>query len=291
MPHASRRYTSVRRRSDRASAGIWVFDGHSGTLSGQAPGRESQYRTPDPMHSQWFGGFGTNAFAGDGDSREFSPDLTGPNSSYRMSAVSNARMGGGDFPAIFTHDERAAISFNRYSIAQHVIGGMESECSISNERYGLNIGEGGVGNRASFHMSGNDDAVLDIDMFPFNAIAWDIDKSVEWRTSWSSDRMPNGTTMNITGKIVGDGFPAAESFVYDDFGNGIMLGVYAAPPDEWGPEPEMRLAGENRRDMITYSVDIVVQDGAFTGVWDGRRIVPIDEWNKQFTRQSTRTPN
>jgi len=52
MPHASRRYTSVRRRSDRASAGIWVFDGHSGALNGQAPGRESQYRTPDPILSR-----------------------------------------------------------------------------------------------------------------------------------------------------------------------------------------------------------------------------------------------
>ena len=48
MPHASRRYASVRRRSDRAYAGIWAFDGLSGTLSGQAPGRESQFRTPDP---------------------------------------------------------------------------------------------------------------------------------------------------------------------------------------------------------------------------------------------------
>ena len=52
MPHASRRYISVRRRSDRAQAGIWVFDGLSGTQSGQAPGRESQYPTPDPMHSR-----------------------------------------------------------------------------------------------------------------------------------------------------------------------------------------------------------------------------------------------
>ena len=49
MPHASRRYASVRRNSTRASAGMWVFDGLSGTQSGQAPGRESQYRTPDPV--------------------------------------------------------------------------------------------------------------------------------------------------------------------------------------------------------------------------------------------------
>ena len=48
MPHASRRYTSVRRRSDRASAGIWVFEGLSRSLNAQAPGRESQFRTPDP---------------------------------------------------------------------------------------------------------------------------------------------------------------------------------------------------------------------------------------------------
>ena len=48
MPHASQRYTSVRRRSDRASAGIWVFEGLSRSLNAQAPGRESQFRTPDP---------------------------------------------------------------------------------------------------------------------------------------------------------------------------------------------------------------------------------------------------
>ena len=51
MPHASRRYTSVRRRSDRASAGIWVFEGLSRSLNAQAPGRESQFRTPDPILS------------------------------------------------------------------------------------------------------------------------------------------------------------------------------------------------------------------------------------------------
>ncbi|MBX7054560.1 MAG: hypothetical protein K1X36_06355 [Pyrinomonadaceae bacterium] len=49
MPHASRRYASVRRRSTRASAGVRAFDGLSGTLSGQAPGRESQVRMSDPL--------------------------------------------------------------------------------------------------------------------------------------------------------------------------------------------------------------------------------------------------
>ena len=48
MPHASRRYTSVRRRSDRASADGQAFDELSRILNDQAPGRESQFRTPDP---------------------------------------------------------------------------------------------------------------------------------------------------------------------------------------------------------------------------------------------------
>ena len=48
MPHASRRLSEDTIISTRASAGMWVFDGLSGMQSGQAPGRESQYRTPDP---------------------------------------------------------------------------------------------------------------------------------------------------------------------------------------------------------------------------------------------------
>ena len=52
MPHASRRYTSVRRRSDRASADGQAFDELSRILNDQAPGRESQFRTPDPILSK-----------------------------------------------------------------------------------------------------------------------------------------------------------------------------------------------------------------------------------------------
>ena len=49
MPHASRRYISVRRRSTRASAGDRAFDELSRILNDQAPGRETQIRTPDAM--------------------------------------------------------------------------------------------------------------------------------------------------------------------------------------------------------------------------------------------------
>ena len=243
------------------------------------------FRTFAPY--DWFGGFGTNAFRGDGSGRQFSPDLVGPNSSYRMSAVSDARFAGGDFPLAYTYAETPAVSFNGYSPIQALTGGNSSECTISDENYNNVIGEGGLGVRGSFHMSGNDDAVFDLDIPPLNMVAWDIDLHAQWSATFT-DMGIAGTRMTVAGSATGDGFPAAESFIYDSFGNGVMLGAFAAPPNQWGPEPERRLAGDGNEPMLHFSVDIVVRDGRFTGVMQGNEVVSIADWNRRFSQMATR---
>ena len=49
MPHASQRYSADAIISNRAALGDGAFDGFSRTVNGQAPSRESQFCTPDPV--------------------------------------------------------------------------------------------------------------------------------------------------------------------------------------------------------------------------------------------------
>ena len=242
------------------------------------------FRTFAPF--DYFGGFGTNAFVGDGNGRAFSTALTGPNAGYRMSGVSTAERSGGEFPVLFTRAEAAAISTNVYTGVK-----AQSECTISGEFYGYNAYNSGNGAATSFTMSGNDDAVF-YDIPLLNSVAWDIDMNVNWRTTFSGASQTYGVgaeIMNITGGVNGDAFPAAESFIYDDHGNGIMLGVSPVPPDRLGPEPETRLAGQNTRPMINFNVNILIRNGAFQGVLENGNLISTEDWNRRFTSQPTRS--
>jgi hypothetical protein len=235
------------------------------------------FRTFAPF--DWFGGFGLNAFVGDGNARAFSTALTGPNSSYRMSAVSQARAtnDGTQYPEVRTFAQPASRSYNYYFNYE-----APSECHIDNYNW-QTFGDG-----ANYHMYGNDDAVIDSENFN---PAWDIDINPTWSATYS-DFIDGQTIMNITGGATGDGFPALESFVYDAYGNGVMLGVYAVPRDGWGPEPETRLAGDNLRPMLRFDVNIVVREGRFVGVLIGRgeneEVISIEDWNRRYTSQPTR---
>ncbi|MCC7307410.1 MAG: hypothetical protein IT173_07580 [Acidobacteria bacterium] len=233
------------------------------------------FRTFAPF--DWFGGFGTNAFMGDGKDRAFSTDLTGPNSSYRMAAVSSAIAtdDGRTFKPVYTRALEGPISYDRW---RNVAG--KSECWVNGSGWFPQE------NFDSFDMWGNDDAVVDSEYFN---PAWDIDMHPTWRTTYN-ERAGGSVEMNIAGGVTGDGFPAAEAFVTDGSGNGVMLGVYPVPPDGNGPEPERRLAGNGNNPMINFNLTILVSKGVFQGVVDPNdgHLISIADWNKRFTLQPTR---
>lgn len=232
----------------------------------------------------YFGGFGTNAFVGDGDERGFSIDRK---ASYRLSAISTAQRSGGTFDPVYTRAERASLSTNVYTgynaFSEGYVGGDYSGYADK--------GLGPINAYSDFNLSGNDDAVI-YDIFPFNT-APDIDLNVHWNTTFSNDASitygVGAEFLNITGGASGDGFPAAESFIYDDHGNGIMLGVYA-PGNIPGPDPELRLWGNNHRPMINFDVTILVVNGVFKGVIEDGELVSIADWNERYTGQDPREP-
>lgn len=238
----------------------------------------------------YFGGFGTGAFVGDGNNRAFSTDLTGPNSSYRMSAVSTANRGGGTFDPVYTRAQTASLSTNVYTgynaFSEGHISGHVSGYANNDDGRGIPIN-----GYTSFTLSGNDDAVI-YDIFPLNT-APDIDLNVAWNTTFSDEASKTygvgAEFMTITGGASGDGFPAAESFIYDGHGNGIMLGVYA-PGNILGPDPELRLWGKKHNPMIDFDVTILVINGVFQGVMEDGELVSIADWNERYTSQDTREP-
>lgn len=119
----------------------------------------------------------------------------------------------------------AAVSTNTWTGYQAL-----SECWIDEaSRGGFRYNDGARAG-TSFDMYGNDDAVIfDSPVIPTP----DIDLHVHWNTSFdtiaSKDFGTGAEFMRISGNVTGDGFPAAEAFVYDGFGNGVMLG--ASPVD------------------------------------------------------------
>jgi RHS repeat-associated protein len=64
-------------------------------------------------------------------------------------------------------------------------------------------------------------------------------------------------TLSLTGHISGDAFPDAETAIFDESGQGIMLGEYY---HKWFHSPLAMLPGNNDRDMIDFTVQIVFDE-------------------------------
>ena len=142
-----------------------------------------------------------------------------------------------------------------------------------------------VGNRKEFslHISGNDDAVISgMDgTFLEDFQSPDIDLHQDLKFNLSKDK----TKMQVSGKLYGDAFPNAESFIEDAKGTRIFLQTFTT---KWGPQegPSVALWGDSERPMGDFIIDIHLdQDGNFSlvsnALGDGKKM-SIEEYNKQF---------
>ena len=214
------------------------------------------------IHSSSFAPFNTfgGPFKGDGTNREFG---TNPDASARIS-------GRIDIDA----------SSSNIALVNNIANGSESHNTLtgnsafSKAEMVSNISESRVKNNnmaaeVDFHLSGNNALVPgspDIDAKGSIGIA-------------RKDLKQNGSIVGIAGEITGDKFPANETFITDQNGVGVMLGVSGADGN-----PFTSLAGNNNRKMSSFVLAIHFdKKGNITGVSDSKRQYSVKEWNKQFT--------
>ncbi len=218
----------------------------------------------------WFGARGWM-----GDNRGFST------SSYVTSRLAIETSYDTDNPGDFQHVATGSNSIGRHLFAFGVPSLLVSQSEAEYNNYS-------TGNNLSTHLFGNDDAIVPLlDGTWFEDIqSPDIDLHTNLTISASDPDEDGFQMLEITGELIGDGFPAAEAYVTDDNGNSIFIGVGQA---KFGSTegPFQALFGDTKRQTYKVGVNILTKDGVFQGVKDGDNIIGINEWNQRFTDQST----
>jgi hypothetical protein len=91
-------------------------------------------------------------------------------------------------------------------------------------------------------------------------------------------------------KVNGDRFPANETYITDQNGTGVFLGVSGADVGLLGNEdtgPVTQLPGDNNRPMSQFSIGVSFDSkGNIQGVQVGGKSYSPQDWNKQFQNQN-----
>jgi RHS repeat-associated protein len=220
-----------------------------------------------------FNWFGDGLWHGDGDKRPFSTSnqyssRIGQITSYETDTKTSSTIAYGN------------LSMSKYGAYAY------SEAKVDDQSYG---------DRILTHLSGNNDAVFPSATPgaapPDGGPTWDIDVHTDVNATVSAYGDNGNQMLTIAGDISGDKFPSAEAFVKDAKGNAVFLGVSAAG---YGPNkgPFIALAGDNNRPMMKIDTQIITnKDGVFIGVMQGKKMISIEDWNKQFEKQNPRGSN
>lgn len=143
--------------------------------------------------------------------------------------------------------------------------------------------------RLKFHFYGNDDAFAIAGKHSW--VASDIDVHPNINFKYTPDRSnPKNISMRVYGNIVGDQFPAVESYLIDKNNNGVMIGVWQVREGD-GPvftrNGRFGIVGDKRLPMIDFDFKVNVEDGVFkTVIRDGRNI-SLAEHNQHYTNLPT----
>ena len=120
----------------------------------------------------------------------------------------------------------------------------------------------------NFHVSGNNDLV------PGSS---DIDTKGNIGIS-RTDLGEEGSVINFSGTISGDKFPANETFVTDQAGTGVFLGVSGADGN-----PFTSLPGDNNRKMSSFNIGVQFNsNGNIQGIQYNGQTYSVTDWKKQF---------
>jgi len=111
-----------------------------------------------------------------------------------------------------------------------------------------------------------------------------ITPDIDVRSNFSITENLEKGILSIGVSIKGDDFPSTESFLTDQAGNSVFVGISSLSGGVL-----TSLWGDNYRDIIDANISISIDNnGTFTGVTVGDRKFTLGEWNKQFETQSTK---
>jgi RHS repeat-associated protein len=209
-----------------------------------------------------FNNFGAGLWKGDGDKRGFT---TSPQATSRISQVTSFET------TDMSKSTRAfgGESKSRYGAKSYSDAKVEDDYSN--------------GNRVYTHISGDNDAL--IPGIDWGGPTHDIDVWSDLTIGTATNK-DGSSVLSISGNIAGDGFPSTEAFVKDASGTAIFLGVGAAKA---GPNsgPFITLAGDKKEKQFEINLKISVdKDGKFNGIYLGKKLIGINDWNKQFEKQN-----
>ena len=197
-----------------------------------------------------------------GDNRNFSLDL---NVSSRLSQSVYMDTSNGLISEI---EKNGSISHSKYGAVAY------SEAHIKNYSSAYKVNTHLYGKNRAFYKPAFQG--LNYKLNP----TWDIDIHTNIDISLY-DHDSSTQLLIIKGKITGDGFPNAEAFVSDDFGNSIFLGVFGVSKNSGiFTGPFLNLWYDFNREMMDIMVAIKVNDqGEFLGVYYQGRLIDINAWN------------
>ncbi|MFL0095025.1 RHS repeat domain-containing protein [Tenacibaculum maritimum] len=215
------------------------------------------------IHSASFAPFKTfgGPFKGDGANRGFT---TNPKASSRISGQVNInatstgiQQGSATANGSDSHN---TLTGNSTSSEAEIIANLSDKNPTNSD----NI----TSAKLDFHISGNNDLVPgspDIDTKGSIGIA-------------RKDLGEKGSIIGLSGSIFGDKFPSNETFLTDQSGTGVFLGVSGADGN-----PFTSLAGNNNRSMSSFTLAISFNKaGNISGVIYNGKSFSVTDWNKQF---------
>ena len=146
----------------------------------------------------------------------------------------------------------------------------------------------GKSDSLGYHVYGNDDA------FALwgrdSAMTSDIDVHTTYNFVWYPQADPKKVIIHAFGKIVGDQFPAVETFVLDKNRNGVMLGVWQVREGD-GPvftkDGYFGIEGDKRLPMIDFDLKITSENGVFTNVIKDGKTLSLAQHNQSYTSLPT----
>ncbi len=97
----------------------------------------------------------------------------------------------------------------------------------------------------------------------------------------------NGSMATFSGAVTGDKFPANETYITDQNGTGVFLGVSGADGN-----PFTSLPGDNNRQMSQFTIGVKFDaQGNIQSVQHNGQTYSAEDWNKRFQNQNPQSGN
>jgi RHS repeat-associated protein len=210
-----------------------------------------------------FGSDGFGAFTGDGAGRKFGLERN----KYRTSGSVKLDLANSKYISKWAATD-VTSTYHRYS--KLIMGDYTAKSPSRTKVNGLNLQSNFVG--TNFSVAGSNKAHMS---------APDIDVNV----AIGFQRI-NDNKYRVSGSVRGDRFPANETYLRDEGGNILMLGVSGVNTENENLGPYIDLPGDNRRFMSSFNFNVIFEgenNSTIKGVETSNgNFIDRETWNQQF---------